>query len=207
VAACAFGLPLILAWAGFDFVDPRNMIAALVPALVVAAIGFGTRGALRAGTMAGAASLVLFAVVLRTITTSTALERHDWRAVAAVMPKGHEPRLYVVPHDGRTPLSYYSGLGLANFKPKLFPDGLATRRVVVISDYPSIRGPGRGFRLIRTHTAPQHWTVQIYASREPVALNPRQVAGAKVMAQRSTALVVDASATRLLEARTDSPAA
>jgi predicted membrane-bound mannosyltransferase len=203
VAATAFGLPLALAWGGFDFVDPRNVIGALVPALVLAGIGFGTVRASRAGTLAFAGSLALFVVVLRFVDTNPATERHDWRAVAAVIPHAPKPTLFVVPHDARTPLEYYTGRNLDRFKPGRFPDGVATRHVVVLSDYPAITGPGPGFHLVHTRTAPQHWTVKIYAARRPAALDPTQVAGTKVMAQRSTALVAQPRSLLRAEAAID----
>jgi len=203
VAASVFGLPLALAWGGFDFIDPRNMIGALVPALVVAGIGFGTVRARRAGGLAFAGSLVLFVVVLRFVDTNPATERHDWRAVAAVIPHGPKPTLYVVPHDARTPLDYYTGRNLDKFEPARFPDGVATRHVVVLSDYPAISGPGPAFHLVDTRTAPQHWTVKIYAAREPVAVAPTQVAGTKVMVQRSTALVAQPHSLLRAEAAVD----
>jgi mannosyltransferase len=203
VAATAFGLPLALAWGGFDFVDPRNVIGALVPALVLAGIGFGTVRASRAGTLAFAGSLALFVVVLRFVDTNPATERHDWRAVAAVIPHAPKPTLFVVPHDARTPLDYYTGRNLDRFEPGRFPDGVATRHVVVLSDYPAITGPGPGFHLVHTRTAPQHWTVKIYAARRPAALDPTQVAGTKVMAQRSTALVAQPRSLLRAEAAID----
>ena len=75
--------------------------------------------------------------------------------------------------------------------------------MVVISDYPAITGPGRGFRLVGTRTAPQHWTVKIYAAAHPIAIDPSRVAGAKVMVQRSTALVADPRPLLRAEAATD----
>lgn len=207
VAAAAFGVPLALAWAGLDFVDPRNMIVAVVPALVLAAVGFGVHGPARVGSVGLVASLGLFAMVLGFVTTDPATERHDWRAVATVMPDGPQARLYVVPKDGRTPLEYYTGMSLAKFEPKRFPDGVATRHVVVISDYPAINGPGAGFRLVDTRTAPQHWTVKTYVARRPIPIDPAQVAGTDVMVQPSTALVAGGQALLRAEAAADTRAA
>src|SRR4051794_458403 len=39
IAAASFGVPLILALGGFDYVEPRNLIGSLVPALVLVAAG------------------------------------------------------------------------------------------------------------------------------------------------------------------------
>jgi hypothetical protein len=179
------------------------MIVALVPALVLAAIGFGVRGTLRTGAAALAASLGVFVAVLGFVTTDPATQRHDWRALARVMPHGPQARLYIVPKDGRTPLQYYTRKSLTKFEPKHFRDGVATSHVVVISDYPAITGPGPGFRLIDTRTAPQHWTVKIYSSRRPRPINPGQVAGTRVMVQPSTALVADGDELRHAEVAVD----
>jgi hypothetical protein len=203
VAVTAFGLPLALAWVGFDFVDPRNLIGALFPALILAAIGFGSVKARRAGALALAGSLVLFAVVLRFVDSNPATERHNWRAVAAVIPRGPRPTLYVVPHDARTPLDYYTGRSLDRFEASRFPDGVATRHVVVISDYQAISGPGPPFRLVSTRAAPQHWTVNIYAARRPVAIAPTELAGTRVMAERSTALLAQPRSLLRAEAALD----
>jgi mannosyltransferase len=203
VAAAAFGLPLLLAWAGLDFVDPRNMIGFIVPALVTVAIGFSARRAAAPGGLAAVAVVGLFGFVLGFIAGQPALERHDWRALANVLPSSQRPRLYVVPADGRAPLAYYTGSDLARFLPRRFADGLATRSVIVASDSPRIYGPGRGFHLRATRTAPQHWTVSIYAARRPIPVAPSRVASGKVMFEPSTVLVADPRALLRYEAAAD----
>ena len=45
--------------------------------------------------------------------------------------------------------------------------------------------------------------MKVYAAREPVAVNPAQVAGTKVMVQRSTVLVAQPRSLLRAEAATD----
>ncbi len=203
VAAAAFGTPVALALGGFDYVDPRNMVGALVPALVAAGVGFGSARVRALGPAALVASLALFLYVLRVVATEPYAQRHDWRAMAKVLPTHQVPRLYVVPTDGRTPIDYYTGRNLAKFEPKRFPDGIATRSVVVISDSPSITGPGSGFDHVGTRTAPQHWTIKLYAAHSPIAIDPARVP--RMMLQPSTGLVACGHALVLAEAATDLP--
>jgi hypothetical protein len=116
------------------------------------------------------------------------LQRHDWQAAVTALPRPRDATLYVVPADGRAPLQYYVGSSLPHFEGKAFSDGIATNRVVVMSDTPSISGPGPRFTLRKSRTAPQHWTIRVYRAPHAVEIDPSQVAGTRVMAQPSAAL-------------------
>jgi mannosyltransferase len=187
VTLAAFGVPLLLAWSGFDFVDPRNLIGALVPALVALGIAFSVRGAAGFGALGLLACSVLFAYALHAEATTPAMQRHDWQAAASLLPK-RGPQLLVVPQDGLTPLEYYTGRNLDKFVPQHFTGGVATRRIIVVSDYVPVRSPGARFRLVRSQAAPQHWTINTYRSGRPVVVSARALAKRNVMPQPSTLL-------------------
>jgi Dolichyl-phosphate-mannose-protein mannosyltransferase len=207
VALTAIAAPLILAWGGFDFVDPRNLIGAVVPALVGLAIAFGVRAGADLGTLGALGCSVLFVFALHAEATTPALQRHDWRAAAAALPERPVPSLLVVPEDGRTPLKYYTGRKLDKFVPKHYAGGVATRRIVVVSDYLPVRSPDPRFRLVGTRTAPQHWTIEVFAARHPVVVGAGRLAAKQVMPQPSTLLARGRPVLLAAEQRADARAA
>jgi Dolichyl-phosphate-mannose-protein mannosyltransferase len=206
VAVAAFGVPLLMAWSGFDFVDPRNLIGAVVPALVALGIAMSVRGA-GVGALCVAGCVALFAYGLHAEATTPAMQRHDWQAAASTLPKRHAAELYVVPQDGRTPLMYYTGRKLDKFVPNHFAGGVATRRIVVVSDYPQVHSPDPRFRLARSKTAPQHWTVDTYSSPRPVVITPDRLAREKIMPQPATLLAGGKPVLLAAEQRADRRAA
>jgi mannosyltransferase len=181
VAAAAFVVPLALAVAGFDFVDPRNLISSLVPALVAVGICFAVARAKPAGRLASVTAVIVFALGLNASATQSSLQRHDWRAAVAAVPRLRSVGLFVVPADGRTPMQYYAGGSLPHFEPAGFRDGIAAKRIVVISDSPNIVSPGPQFTLRSTHHAPQHWTIETFTAPRLVALRPSQVNGTRLI--------------------------
>ena len=110
VGGAVLALPLLLAVLGLDFINPRNLIGALVPVLIVIAIGFGCRSAGRAGLVGGAATCALFAGVLVAVAVSAQMQRPDWRGAARALASSGEPRVLVVPRSGDDPLAYYLGV-------------------------------------------------------------------------------------------------
>jgi hypothetical protein len=206
IALAAFGVPLLMAWSGLDFVDPRNLIGALVPALVALGVALSARGA-GVGTLCAVGCVGIFAYGLHAEATTPTLQRHDWQAAAATLPKRHDAALYVVPQDARTPLQYYTGMKLDKFVPQHFAGGVATRRVIVMSDYLPVHDPGSQFRLVRTQTAPQHWTINTYSSPRPVVLTARRLAGKKIMPQPATLLAGGKPVLLAAEQRADRRAA
>jgi mannosyltransferase len=187
VALAAFGGPLLMAWSGFDFVDPRNLIGAVVPALVALGVAMSVRGA-GVGALCVAGCVALFAYGLHAEATTPAMQRHDWQAAASTLPKRHAAELYVVPQDARTPLIYYTGRKLDKFVPQHFAGGVATRRIVVVSDYAQVHSPDPRFRLVSSRTAPQHWTVDTYSAPRPVVVTAGRLAREKIMPEPATLL-------------------
>ena len=180
------------------------MIAAVVPALVAAGIGLSAKRALRIGAATTAAASILFVIVLRTVDSTPALQRHDWRAGVAALRPGSGARLYVVPADGRSPVEYYTRQRLPRFLGHRFRGGIATRRIVVLSDAPDVRTPAPGFHLASTRQAPQHWTVKAYVSARPRTVTPGRLRRRNVMPlEPSTVLAEKPRRLRTLEAGVD----
>lgn len=127
LAAIGVGVPLALAIAGADYLITRNVIAALVPLLVVA-------GAAAARTRAGpalVAGLCAAGIVAYTgVEGDGVYQRDDWRGVAAALgppPAGALRVVLINPASGALPLVLY--------RPSLAPvagNGLSPREVDVV---------------------------------------------------------------------------
>ena len=82
LTAVTLAVPLLLAVAGFDYLFPRNAIAALVPAAIALAAGFATH---RAGLVAAAVLCAIAVAVNIQVGFNRTLQRDDWRAVAEAL--------------------------------------------------------------------------------------------------------------------------
>ena len=72
-------LPVLLALVGVDFLNPRNVLPALPPLLVVVAIGFATLASRRATVAAAGALGLVFVVVVALVDTNPRYQRDNWR--------------------------------------------------------------------------------------------------------------------------------
>ena len=110
VAIIGLLVPLVLAAAGADYVITRNMLAALVPLLIVLAAGFGARAAGRIG-IAGAAALCALSVALVVaVPLDARYQRSDWRAIAEALGPAPASRAIVVsPASDTAALEHYLG--------------------------------------------------------------------------------------------------
>jgi mannosyltransferase len=151
VAAATLGFPLFLALLdpGRDYVLARNLLPALVPLLVVVAIGLTLRRARRAGTIA-AAVLVAYSLGFSIwASVSPALQRPDWDAVASALGEPETPRAMVTWTIGQASLRYYLSTGSLQTRPS---EGFEwwVGEVDFISDGPAPPPPrrllGPGFR-------------------------------------------------------------
>lgn len=108
VAAVGVGLPVLAAVIGADFVITRNLIPALLPALVALAVGFAARSA---GVLGIAPSVLLCLLSFATIigvSRDAAYQRDDWRGVARELgPAVRDRVLVVTPADGGVALEWY----------------------------------------------------------------------------------------------------
>jgi hypothetical protein len=154
LAAFAVGVPVAMALLGADYLITRNLIAAMVPLVVLAAVA-ASRTRYGPALIAGlcAVGVVAFAGV----EGNAFYQRDDWRAVAAALgPATHGARVVDVnPSDGVPALEIYAPLHLlAQGQP------VSAREVDVIDlqhDPPAVTTPVglAGFTLCAppTHTA------------------------------------------------------
>jgi mannosyltransferase len=118
VAALTIGVPLLLAVtaAGKDFVLARNLLPALVPLLIVVAIGATVKRARRLGAVL-AALLVAYSLVFSVwVNFDEELQRPDWQAVAEHLGEPEAPRATVLWVLGEAPLRYYLSTGAIQLK-------------------------------------------------------------------------------------------
>jgi mannosyltransferase len=149
VAALTIGAPLLLAIvsASKDYVLARNLLPALVPLLLVLAIGFTVRRARRIGALL-AALLVAYCLVFAVyVNFDEELQRPDWQAVADHLGEPEAPRATVLWALGEAPLRYYLSTGAIQLKPAE-GYGWLVREINFVSDGkappppPHLLGPG-----------------------------------------------------------------
>jgi mannosyltransferase len=183
----AIMVPLLLALAGVDFLNPRNLIGSVVPLLVVAALGFGAQRGGRLGIAGAVASCVLFSAVLAAVYGSAQMQRPDWQGAARAIGPASGPRILVVPHNGDDPLAYY--LGARKFKASRFPRGLRVREIEVLSTRFDVTPPGGGFRLVREEGLAPQFVLRRFRAAHAQRVRVDQVSGDRVLHERSSALV------------------
>jgi hypothetical protein len=163
-------MPVGLALAGADRVLDKNLLAALVPLMLVVAVGLGSR---RSGVLGMAATAGLCAVsvlVVVRVAESEDLQRPDWRGVAELVREGSSA-IVVAPPAGGNPLSFY--LDIEDYWEGLTP---AVDELVVAGRRdrvdPSPRFPG--FEPVEGHELGQLRIVRLRSNRprrlEPAAL-------------------------------------
>jgi 4-amino-4-deoxy-L-arabinose transferase-like glycosyltransferase len=110
LAACGVLVPLLLAILGADYLAPRNVIAAMIPATAAVAVITAAKHTGRAGLAAAAVIALAFTALSIDVNLSPRLQRADWRAVAHVL--AHElgttrSRAITTIELGSAPLEYY----------------------------------------------------------------------------------------------------
>jgi 4-amino-4-deoxy-L-arabinose transferase-like glycosyltransferase len=134
-----------------DYVLARNLMPALVPLLVAAAVGFTLRNARRSGTIL-AVALVAYSLGFSIwASLSPALQRPNWDSVAAALGEPSVPRAMVTWTLGEASLRYYLSTGSIQVQPS---DGFNwwVGEIDLISDGPASPPPrrliGPGFRQV-----------------------------------------------------------
>ena len=133
-ARSTIGVPLLLALVSTskDFVLARNLLPALVPLLLVVAIGSRSSG--RGGSVpCSPRSSSPTPSSSRSAPTSTKLQRPDWQAVAEHLGEPEAPRATVTWALGEAPLRYYLSTGAIQLKPSEGYDWLV-REIDFVSD-------------------------------------------------------------------------
>jgi mannosyltransferase len=119
IAAVTVVVPLTIALLvpGKDYFLARNLIPALVPLLAAVAIGACLRRARRAGLLA-AAVLVAYSLGFSILASADpALQRPDWKGVAAALGEPRAPRAMVTWTLGEASLRYYLSTGSFQVQP------------------------------------------------------------------------------------------
>jgi 4-amino-4-deoxy-L-arabinose transferase-like glycosyltransferase len=151
VGAVTLGIPLLLAIGPLDkdFVLARNLLPALVPLLIVVAIGLTVERARRLGTVIAAALLAYSLAFCIWVNFDEGLQRPDWRAVADHLGEPQAPRATVLWTLGEAPLRYYLSTGAIQLKASE-GYGWLVREIDFVSDGPAPPVPrhllGPGFR-------------------------------------------------------------
>jgi mannosyltransferase len=107
LAGCGVLVPLALALAGADYLAPRNLLAAMVPASALLALLMSVRETRAAGAALAAVSVLGFLILSVDIDLSPRLQRGDWRAVAHLLRRGAGERAITTVELGSLPLEYY----------------------------------------------------------------------------------------------------
>lgn len=151
VGAVAVAIPLLLAIAltSKDYVFARNLLPALVPFLLVAAVALTAERARRLGTAIAAALLAYSLGFCIWASASPDLQRPDWSAVADHLGEPQAPRATVTWVLGEAPLRYYLSTGAIQLKAAEGYDWLV-HEVNLVSEGPAPPPPrhllGPGFR-------------------------------------------------------------
>jgi mannosyltransferase len=188
VAGAAIAIPVLLAIIGIDFINPRNLIGALIPLLIVGAIGFGCRAAGRVGVLGSAGACALFVGVLVAVNASSQMQRPDWRGAAEALGPASSDRIFVVPHNGDDPLAYY--LQHAH-KPHHLSQRVFVSQIDVLSTNNRVKPPSGRFTLVSKQGIAPFFLLWRYQAKQRQQLRLRQLAGHRVLSERSSILVGD----------------
>jgi 4-amino-4-deoxy-L-arabinose transferase-like glycosyltransferase len=146
LVAVTLAVPLLLAVAGFDYLFPRNAIAAFVPAAIALAAGFATS---RVGLAAAAALCVIAVAVNIQVSFNESLQRDDFRGLAKALGQPEGDRAIVISSQVQLRgLEQYAGP-----LPKFPPSGVDVYEVdAVLITRDGIerqpQSPGEGFELV-----------------------------------------------------------
>jgi mannosyltransferase len=171
-------IPLVLAIAGADYLDTRNLLAAWLPLMLVLAVGLGARRAGRTGLVATAGLCAIGLFVSIAVWANPSYQRENDRGVARALGPVTVPRAIVVsPASASVPIGLYTG----GFSPTPFPVrevdevGLALRSSTFSGaksppqPQPAKQPPAPGFRLVEVRSTPT-FTLMRYRSPKPALI-------------------------------------
>lgn len=98
---------VLVALAGSDYVNTRNLLPTWPALMLVVAIGLGTRRGRVAGSIATAGLVVLSLVCVRNIVADPLFQRPDWRGAAQAVGHPSGPRAIVSDVQSQVPLAPY----------------------------------------------------------------------------------------------------
>jgi hypothetical protein len=103
------GLPLVLAFAGLDYLITRNVIGALIPLALAVAAGLGASRAGLLGLTAGALFAAVSISIVFGVRNDPLAQRPPWAEVAETLRRADLPRAIVLAQKGTwaTPLAIH----------------------------------------------------------------------------------------------------
>jgi mannosyltransferase len=108
VGVVGVGIPLVLAIAGADYFNTRNLLATWLPLMLVPAAGLGARRSGRTGLAATAGLCAIGLYVSIAVWAKPAYQRENNRGVARTLGPATVPRaLVITPVSATVPLQYY----------------------------------------------------------------------------------------------------
>jgi mannosyltransferase len=147
ITACGVLIPVVLVGLGWDYLAPRNLVAAMIPLTALLAVVILTRRTGRTGIALAALLILAFGVLTIDVNFSPRLQRGDWRGVAKILRDAPEDTAITTVELGSSPLEYYSS-PLEN----LHPAGVVAVSEIDEVGYSPLRAlaghpPAPGFRL------------------------------------------------------------
>jgi mannosyltransferase len=184
IAVATVGVPVALGLLdpAKDYVLARNLMPAVVPLLLILAIGFTLRRARRLGLALGSLLALYSLGFCIWASASPSLQRPDWNAVAASLGEPTEPRAMVTWTIGRASLCYYLSTDAFQASPSEGFDWLVGE-IDFISNGPAPAPPARllgpGFREAGYEPVGRFY-IRRYVHRGPglAPLRLRAIAGA-----------------------------
>ena len=192
----------LLAVAGVDYFDTRNVVIAWAPLALAVAAGLGARRAGRAGVAAAVALVVISGSTVLFVATRESLQRDNWRGVAAAL--GDDPAkpraVLITPFTAPQPFAVYAP------ELELMPaEGAAVRQVDIVA-LPQRRRtqsrpgkpprpeahppPAPGFELVDERFE-ETYTLLRYTAPEPVTVTPEGLIAAGIDFERRAAVFVE----------------
>ncbi len=176
IGACAIGLPLLLAVAGLDRLDGRNVLAGLVPLALAVAIGLGIRRARPAGFVATAALVGVSVAMYGAMLGDAGAQRPNWRPVVHALRSVHGRHAILMRGSGTwaRELNFYmphtwwmprAGAPVSEV------DVLRWLPVRTWPVRPTAMPPVRGFRLVSAERV-AGFSIERYRGPAPVRLYP-----------------------------------
>jgi mannosyltransferase len=170
IAACGVLLPIVLVAFGADYLAPRNLVAAMIPATAAIAVLVTAKRTGRTGAVLAALIALAFLAISIDVDLSPRLQRGDWRGVARVLRNTENDRVITTVELGAAPLEYYL--------PPLH--NLARGATLTVSEidetgYAPLRAsagspPAPGFHLLSRHNV-KGLIVYRFISRTPRAIS------------------------------------
>ena len=181
---------MALAAVGIDYVITRNLIAAMVPLVVAAAVAASRT---RAGPIFVAALCAAGVVAFVGVETTPADQRDDWRGVAAAIgPPTVGPRYIVVnPSDGPPALELYLPARRGAGSSATLPPAREVDVIEVARDpaVPAVPAAVAGFTPSVIHTS--SYTVIRYSAPAPTPLSYPQLASLALQASAGSSILTD----------------